>query len=67
MRVYFMRRKGDGLDSIDSYESRWIGGTGGKPTGKGTSDGDKITRLGGSGKSIIGMVGRADEDLIRNL
>lgn len=47
-KVIFMRRKGDHLDPTDSYESDWIGGTGG---------GER--RLGCDGKRVIGIFGRS--------
>ncbi len=52
-RVVFMRIKGDRLDPNDKYESRWVGGRGGRAE----------TLLGGDGKPVIGIHGRCGDDL----
>ena len=49
--VTFMRVGAAGLDASDSYESDWIGGMGGGPK----------TRLSGTGASIIGIIGKSNQ------
>ncbi len=49
IKVLFMRRRDQGLDPTDSYWSEWIGMR---------SEGTDVT-LGGDGKAIVGIHGRA--------
>jgi clan AA aspartic protease (TIGR02281 family) len=51
-KIIFMRRKGNQLDPADSYDSDWMGGTGGGET-----------RIGGDGKRVIGIFGRAGAEM----
>jgi len=52
-KVVFMRVGGASLDSRDSYESKWLGGTGG---------GGEV-KLGGDGAYVVGIHGRSFEDV----
>lgn len=52
-RIVFMRVAEKGLDPKDSYESEWLGGSGGGGE----------TLLGGGGVPIVGLAGRSFEDL----
>jgi len=61
MRVVFMRRKGDRLDPKDKYQSRWLGGTGGKKDQERDAADTKPRQLAGQGKPIIGVVGRLEQ------
>jgi predicted Zn finger-like uncharacterized protein len=51
LSVTFMKVKGTKLDPTDSYDSDWIGGTGGNGP----------TKLGGDGSAVVGIVGRENE------
>ena len=53
MKIIFMRIAGRGLVAGDSYESPWIGGTGG---------GAEV-KLAGDGSPVVGVYGRRGNDL----
>ena len=48
MSIVFMRITANGLNTADTYRSRWIG----QPTGRPTE------LLGGDGKRVVGIYGR---------
>ena len=53
-KIIFMKIKQDGLDHNDYYESKWFGGR----------EGNELKKIGGDGRFVVGIHGRAGLDLI---
>jgi hypothetical protein len=64
LSVTFMGIRGDELDPTDSYESEWVGGTGGgnptRLTGNGTASDGLLIREGPERVSAVGLKFKSD-------